>query len=250
MCDQHQAVTSWFYHPALWTVVGGLITLGVAVAVEWFRKPRLRIVLRDEKPEYDPAHKESGKPAYLFHHLWARNKPIPRVLRWLLNRNPASNCTGTITFTNLRNGHSTDPMPIRWSYTRQPFLPVPKILSSTGWIFDPWMPFETRTIHCEADEKFDVAARVEQDNNWYGWSNKVWTEGFKIERRRLEPETYLVYAKIWSGDAAADGLFVFSALTDRMVPLNKFCERKLRRQWKEDKKSGKGFVPKLPCMKP
>jgi len=87
-----------------------------------------------------------------------------------------------------------------------------------GWIYNPYTPFEPITIHCDHEpESFDVAARQDEDEYWYGWCNEVWTHGLQREEWKLEKGEYLVEVTITSGDVQVASSFCFNTDTGKIA---------------------------------
>lgn len=100
----------------LGVLLGGVITILVAAAVENLKRPRLRIdIASPDDVTYEPKPEHpASKVRYL--RVIVTHLRLPWWARWTI-RNTAAQCTGTITFHHLNDG--TDrfgrSMPIRWS---------------------------------------------------------------------------------------------------------------------------------------
>ena len=84
---------------ALSIICGGLITIATAIAVEYFRRPKLALVI--ENPPLDVTYTQQH-PANHARYLRVklRNEALPPGLRWM-QRAAALQCRGEITFHHL-----------------------------------------------------------------------------------------------------------------------------------------------------
>ena len=156
-------------------VVGALITIGIVVFVEYFRKPKLKLMIA-EPMDAPYTNRPANKARYLG--LIVENRQLPRVVRWL-SRSAAIRCRGLITFYHLDGqnvfGRS---MQGRWSGSPEP-VPIQAFAPGLGgkWgeirIFDPvrLSPEMHRDIYPGESEKIDVAGRFDNDVDCYGWCN-------------------------------------------------------------------------------
>ncbi len=101
---------------ALGIVLGGVITIATAIAVEYLRKPRLHIQLGKSFE----MHYQGDRPVDYMKalNLDVHNKQLPLPARWM-SRNPAIQCHGSISFHHLDGqnifGRTMD---LRWSGPR------------------------------------------------------------------------------------------------------------------------------------
>jgi hypothetical protein len=189
-------------------VIGALIAILLTIWVEYLRKPKLSLRIA---PPVDMEY--YGKPAKhaRFVGIEVVNAPLPRIARWMM-RNAALQCHGYITFHHLDGqnvfGRS---MPIRWSSAPEP---VPMILT-VGYqqivITDPArFTLSPRVdIYPGESEKLDVAAKFDDDNYCYGWSNENYfsTPPWRNPDWALPPGRYLVKVVIISAGEKVQGIF-------------------------------------------
>ncbi len=203
-------------------VIGALITIGIVVFVEYFRKPKLKLTIADPvNASYTNRPANSAK--YLG--LMVENRPLPRLIRWL-SRNAALHCHGLITFHHLDEqnvfGRS---MQTRWSGSPEP-VPIYAVLRGRAPgridIYDPirLSPEMHRDIYSGESEKFDVAARFDNDVDCYGWCNDNYFSNptWRNPDWKLNPGRYLVKVTVMSSSTKCSGLF--RLIND--VPVNDF----------------------------
>lgn len=182
-------------------VLGGLITVTVAAAIEMLRRPHLAIAL------HEPLDRSYGElsPAReaRFLVVYAGNRPLPRGLRWM-TRNTATQCLATLDFCRLDGQRLfSGPIVARWSSAPEP---TNDVILVNG---DPWGQIvktgrsgEGSRIDIPADgvEELGVAAMFDQEVDCYAWnqesyhSDPVW----RRQDRRLAPGTYLVFVSVRS----------------------------------------------------
>lgn len=199
---------------------GGLITIGVAVFVEYFRKPRLGLKIVDPK---DDNYRDLPANRIRWLRLMVENKQIPRLLKWL-SRNAAIHCSGSITFHHLDGqnvfGRS---MQARWFGPREP-LPITAVAEGGQriQIFDPLRlaPEIHRDIYSGGSEQLDVVARFDNDVECYGWCNDNYRSNppWRNPDWKLSSETHLVEVTIFCSGERYNELF--RLIND--VPVNAF----------------------------
>lgn len=196
--------------PTIGVILGGIITILVAIAVEICRTPRLKLRITSS---IDQDYSGQGRPANhaRFLLIECKNNPLPRLMRWL-SRSAALQCQGTITFHHLNDGQDVfgKTMPTRWSTSPEPIPLEIEIGQQRGKIIDySRLTLESR-IDIYPGEKSDlgVAARFDDDTDCFGWSNlnyfsnPMWRNpGFK-----LGPHRYLVKITVTSASQQATKL--------------------------------------------
>ncbi len=164
-------------------LLGGLITIGTSIAIEFLRRPRLTITPappQDFSTPFAPAGLRSLR-------VFVRNEPLPYCLSWML-RGPALQSRGEIFFHHL-DGQSVfgKGMEGRWAGTPEP-IPI-SVFGSGGERFKiiDFARFTSGTrldIYPGEQEELDLAARMDQDAECYGWEQR---ELFSSKRTRKEP---------------------------------------------------------------
>jgi len=152
------------------TLIGAMLAILTTIAVEWFRKPALRFqIAQPHDNDYGNRQSSPARKAR-FLYLSVLNSPLPRFLRWM-SRNPAIDAWGMISFHHLDDGQDVfgRPMPVRWSGSTEP-----PIAAQTGVVMDSdWLrSLYRRDIQPGESETIDVAARFDEDQSCYGWSNE------------------------------------------------------------------------------
>jgi hypothetical protein len=156
---------------SIWNVIlGAIVAIGVAIAVEYLRKPALAMSIATPKEVVYPPDYPARRARYLY--LQIRNKSMPRWARWM-QRNALLECHGEILFRKLEG----DPlilraMAIRW-HGPDPQPMVICIGCQKGTIYD-MARFQPAHISLYPGEpvKFTVAARFDSDADCYGWCDE------------------------------------------------------------------------------
>jgi hypothetical protein len=160
----------------LGAVLGLLTSLGVAIAVENWRRPRLALSI--ETPPHDASYPDTS-PARGVRTLRIRvlNKPLPSFWKWMV-RAPALQCRATVTFHHLdRQNVFGRTMDGRWSSSRQP-VPLP-VVGSDGQQY-VIVDYERMSLRSQIDiypgetELLDIAVKLEDDQECYGWNNEAY----------------------------------------------------------------------------
>lgn len=194
------------------TVLGAVIAIVITIAVENWRRPKLRLEIAPfGEPTYGP-----GKPATSSRYLALRlhNDSLPRFVGWM-SRSAAFRCNGQITFHHLIDGQDFfgKSMPIRWGATEQP---IPQQLVDTagrliGHIVDEDRLMRTPTVDIYPGEHadLDVAVRFDSDNDCFGWSNLNYHSNppWRHPGWKLPPGRYLVKVTLRSAGEKCNGLF-------------------------------------------
>lgn len=223
---------------ALGAFLGALLSILASVAIEYQRKPKLQFVI--EHPPLDRTFSE-GPPvkSARFLRVFVSNKPIPQLFRWL-GRSAAYQCTGSVRFYHLDDAAEvfSRPMPVRWSNSDEPIsvqlLPDKQIAQ----IFDPakYNAAFRRDCFPGAPELIDIAARFENDDDCYGWSNESYLadKGWRNPEFRLTAGRYFVKVTI---NSSGDKVYGFFKLENsaawqhfRLVAASKEEAAKLRAQ--------------------
>jgi hypothetical protein len=204
-------------------VLGGILTILVAMFVEQLRRPKLSLSIGT--PPIDVQYPED-RPAREMRsvNVWLSNKPLPWFARWM-TRAPALQCRGTITFHHL-DGQNVfgRVMEARWSNSVQP---AP--LEGTGivsrkqpnssviaddlkiHIIDPMrLSLKSRIdVYPGEKEELNVAVRLDDDQACYGWNNETYfsTPPWRNEKWKLGPERYLIEVIVSSSGSRCVGVF-------------------------------------------
>jgi len=195
---------------AIGIIVGGLITILTALAVEYLRLPRLTLSI--ERPPLDlPAPGNATKMRRNLR-LALRNKPVG----WfggLIQRSAALQCRGEITFHNLVDAQPVfdRAMPVRWVSTPEPV--ADEIINPAGEIKFFIRDFsrarnESRVdVYPGEDTLLDVAVRFEGEADCYGWNNDSYFYDWRNPTWKLTSERYLLKVIITSSGQKCVGKF-------------------------------------------
>ncbi len=190
-------------------VFGGLITILVAVSIEFLRRPRLSIEI--DAPgdnQYPP-----GYPAQRARSVRVRvaNRALPRWARFI-SRSTASQCAAAITLHHL-DGQRVQArvMEGRWAGTPEP-VPAPiRIGDQSGLLFDPARALVGQRIDVPAGESeaLDVVAKFDDEVQFFGWSNASYFSDpmWRPSEWRFEPQRLLVRIVVRSIGERCEALF-------------------------------------------
>jgi hypothetical protein len=183
--------------------VGALLSILASIAIEYQRKPKLQFTIED--PPFDRPSPE-GAPAKnaRFVRLYVSNRRMPWLFRWL-GRSAAYQCTGHVQFYHLDDGAEvfSRVMPVRWSFSDEPLSPQLMPDGQVKLLFDPakYNAAFRRDCFPGTPELVDVAARYDEEEDCYGWSNESYVKGWRNPDFRLPKGRYLVKVTInTSGD--------------------------------------------------
>jgi len=151
-------------------LLGGLITIFVAIFIEHYRRPKLRINITEPIDQTYTSH-----PAQNARFLLLQIENVKPILKFL-SRNPALQCHGLISFHHLDDGQNYfgRTMRLRWSGSPEPLPLTVEINNQIGRIYDP-LRFSLDSfvdIHTGESWNSDVAAKFDADDECYGWTNE------------------------------------------------------------------------------
>jgi len=180
----------------------------MTILLEKLRKPKLE--LRIVSPIDVNFEKKPAKKAR-FLGLELVNNPLIKIFRWM-SRNAAIQCHGTITFYHLDGQKVFDrTMPIRWSNSLQPIAMNFEIDGKRYSISDlNQFTLEPKIdVYPGESERIDLAARFDEENESYGWSNQSYFSDppWRNPDWKLSKGRYLIYITITSSGDKCKGLF-------------------------------------------
>lgn len=153
-------------------IIGAVIAIAITIFIEVMRKPKLRIYIDDHHDRTYNNQYPANEARFLA--VRVRNEPLPCLARWM-SRNTASACHAMITFHHLdgQNVFGRD-MAGRWSRTPEPVPGIITIGNQQGVLFDHGRLIGIQRIDIPPGEaeRLDVAAKFDQDEECYGWSNE------------------------------------------------------------------------------
>jgi len=189
-------------------VLGALIALGVTISTEHLRKPKLELRISQHT---EGAYEDRPAKRARFLHLELVNHPPPWWAVWML-RSAAVQCHGTISFHHL-DGQDVfgRTMAVRWSGLPEP-VPIRLTLNGMeGVVIDPVrLSGPSRVdVHPGENEVFDVAARFDDEDECYGWSNESYFSDpkWRNPRWKLGKGRYIVKVAITSAGEKVIGLY-------------------------------------------
>jgi hypothetical protein len=186
---------------ALGAFLGATLSLFVSAAIEYLKKPRLQ--LAHEDPPVDQQYAQHPAKHARFVRVRVKNLAMPTLLRWL-GRAAAYQCIGYVRFHHIDNGAPlfSKAMPVRWSGSAEPVsvqvLPDGNVIQ----VFDP-VRYDSgfrRDCFPGSEEIADVAAKFDDDEECYGWSNETYLpgKGWRNQDYRLPKGRYIVVVTIQS----------------------------------------------------
>lgn len=174
----------------MWTgvgiIAGGLITIVVALAVEWVKRPRLAVEVAGS----------ASDPRWEILHVKVINKPVGGWWGRLLLRTDARGCRVQMRFA--QRGVTGPPlqmlpqMPGRWSATPQPLTIVPDRQGHLTVVFDINRVPQTQRFDLQPDdagEAVAVAIKHGDDKKCYAFnseSDSAWAERLDFRHPRFE----------------------------------------------------------------
>jgi len=188
--------------------IGAIVAILITICIENLRKPKLqfRIALPHDRGY-------QGRPARQarFLGLDLVNKPLPWWARWM-SRNAAIQAHGIITFHRLDGQNIFGrAMNIRWSGSPEPIAMSVEVGGNKISIVDPTRFTLTprMDIYPGEAERLDVAARFDQEDECYAWSNENYLSRplWRNPDWKLPSGRYIVKVTIISAGQKCAGLF-------------------------------------------
>jgi hypothetical protein len=191
-------------------MVGGLITVAVAISIEFLRRPKLTIYVKKPDDFWLAAAKTNARSLKLI----VKNEDLPTWMSWM-QRSPALQARGSIVFRHL-DGRPVfgAAMAARWAGAPEP---VPQPILGPDGIALQLLDFERLTsgsrmdIHAGDEEELDAVARIPPDQHCYGWNNESYfppSVNGRNPKWVLPPGRYLVDATIRSSGQKRTGSFL------------------------------------------
>jgi len=190
--------------------LGALLSILASIYIEFKRKPKLHLEIEDPPSDrtFSPPQPRNAR----FVRVQLCNDPMPRPLRWL-GREAAMHCNGHIQFHHFADGAPvfSKPMPIRWAGSDEPlsFYPMPSGPPVSMLDQAKYNAAFYRNCYPGTSEPIDVAARFDDDEECYGWSNESYRrgKGWRNPDWRLQKERYLVTVTVLSSGETVSSVF-------------------------------------------
>ncbi|SRR6266852_3104281 len=195
---------------ALGAFFGAALSILASFAIEYQKKPKLQLTI--ESPPLDRLHQNAPVSRSIFVRVYVTNKPMPKLFSWL-GRSAAYQCTGDIQFHHPDDGAPlfSRAMPVRWAGSDEPFSYQALPGAAVAQVFDPakYNAAFRRDCFPGTPELVDVAARFDNDDDCYGWSNESYLpqKGWRNPEFKLPKGRYLVKVTIRSSGEQICGVF-------------------------------------------
>ena len=194
---------------ALGAFLGALLSILASIFIEYQRKPKLQFAI--ESPPLDRTHSAGPVSHSRFLRVYVSNQPMPRLFRWL-GRSAAYQCTGDVQFHHPDGAAIfSRPMPVRWAGSDEPFSYPALPGGEIAQVFDlaKYNAAFRRDCFPGVAELTDIAARFDDDEDCFGWSNESYLpgKGWRNPEFRLPKGTYLVKITIHSSGDKICGVF-------------------------------------------
>lgn len=195
-------------------ILGGIITIIVALWVEYLKTPKLEILLPN--PEFVVLQTVDLNTNQLIQtpitslRLRVRGKPLSRSLKWMM-RSFAPRCYARIAFHQIDTGEKIFEMHGRWASLSQPTQPWGQIGGQPIQFFDlERLNFGKHAdIYPDEYEELDVAAKFGSEPDCYGWNNENYysTPQFRKPEWRMPRGRYFVWVTIKAGGQIYSEMF-------------------------------------------
>ncbi len=196
---------------AIGAFLGALLSILASIYIEYQRKPKLRFDIEEQpldRTYQPPAPAKESR----FLRVQLFNDPMPRPLKWL-GRDAAMQCYGHIQFHHFADGAPvfSKPMPIRWAGSDEPFTFQAMPNGQFAQFFDPTKYNASFHRNCfpGITELIDVAARFDNDDDCFGWSNESYLpgKGWRNPDWKLPKGRYLIKVTVHSSGETLSAAF-------------------------------------------
>jgi hypothetical protein len=195
---------------AIGAFLGALLSILASIYIEYQRKPKLRFEI--EEPPADAIYPSAPAKVARFARVRLCNNAMPRLLSWL-GRDAAMQCYGYIQFHHFEDGAPvfSRPMSIRWAGSDEPltFQAMPN--GQLAQLFDPTKYNAAFRRNCfpGTKELIDVAARFDNDDDCYGWSNENYLpgKGWRNPDWKLPKGRYIARVTVHSSGETVSAVF-------------------------------------------
>jgi hypothetical protein len=195
----------------LYILLGAILSIVTTIFIEEKRKPSLSLEIQanEEIANYPENTRPAKKAKFLY--IDVRNQELPWALKWL-TRNAAFQCHGTVTFHHLDGTRVfTNSMPIRWTSLPNPEGQASIIDNKVAVLYDiNKINHDSRIdIYPGFKESINIAARFDDDEECYGWTNKNFFSApmWRNPDWKLPNGRFLVKVVISSSVVKCEGIF-------------------------------------------
>lgn len=170
----------------LWSVIGGIIGALIALWLEKFKDPDLKIEVSESANSFHNYPNGYVVPGeWKFFRVRVVNRPLPRYLSWIMSREVAENVRAQISFREINQT-----MKGRWSGTLELPFTSPSDQMRLANFPDP------ETIFVGDHVLLDIFAKHDGDNEAYGWNNEAYLNAWRTAKYKLNPGDYSIEVKI------------------------------------------------------
>lgn len=201
----------------MWEVIiGAIISILITIFIAYLQKPKLMF----GKIYNKTFHYTTDTPAKIARHITIEiiNQALPPWLRWL-QRSTASMVRAEIEFYN-KNGKPLFPksMTARWAGSDQPVTSRIFIEDHQGYIVDyaKLKSIDYYIIYPGKNEEIDIAARFDQDLDYYGWNNDNYfcNPMWRNTERKIPTGDYYINITLFHAGEKKSKLFMFDNPVD------------------------------------
>ena len=159
----------------IFVVLGAILSIITTLLVEYFRVPKFSLKIeKDAQLNKYGEEKPARVAKFLRVQLWNKSKNwFESLVNKLIPLSQAANCHGAIQFFHYEDGSPLleKPMKLRWAGT-EPALRLQVRNDQIKQVIDIEEPSESywRVCYPNRVETIDVVARVDQDEDAYGWT--------------------------------------------------------------------------------
>ena len=195
-----QTVIDFVFSKISWSqvLIGAGAAFLVNIVIQWMRLPGLKIL---RKPEFrDRSYEKRPAQKVRFVRVIVQNNSPKWFLKHIVGGSLAPRCRGRITFFNQAGEKLfASPMPARWAGSAEMVLFTGQCSAATPAVGDTrniilhdhnlYKPTSWIDIYPGSTESLDVAARLDEEDECYGWNNEsyILTTTWRNKDRKLGP---------------------------------------------------------------
>jgi hypothetical protein len=187
--------------------LGAALAIGFAILLEYLRKPKL--VQSIEPPINVAGNNQLSITTMRVVRVFVSAKSLPRGTRWMM-RASASQCTAKVSFHHLDGQDVFDrSMPGRWSGSPEPVQVVNVQNGNPVAVLDPHKLLSPSRIDIAPGERetLDIAVRIDNDSDCYGWNNNAYIHQWRNPDWRLVAGRYLIKVTVTSAGQSWSQIF-------------------------------------------